>query len=273
VIYFFIRGETVKNIDLKSLIAGIIIGALGISAVFASSALKSAEFNDTRVFYNGTQIELNNLPMVSVYADDETAARNYMPLRTILESMGYGVSWNEDVLVFSKDYLDASPDWINYADLQIIMDCDVRAEKFFYDEQRHAVVAVWDAKYRWDIPTAVIGDSVYVEKASVDHMIDLSNGLSFDRYTPEYIAELNEERSRLVSLREIMDVLERQEGVIFDEQGMSNKMQLYAFELFFAGESIGVIERVYAEKADTWEYVEKDAVNAYFEKYGLPAIK
>ena len=267
-----------KKLDFKSLLIGILIGAIGLSTAFAATTLTRADFNQIKIFVNDTQIDLKNQPMASIYKDEEINPRTYMPVRTILESMGYGVAWDGDVWVFSKEYLTASDDWVAFTDLQTIMQVDPRINCFEYLEDRHVVHAYWDVKYHWDIPTAVAGQDIYVKKSGVDYMLDLRISLCFDDYTPERIAELKAQRAQLVTITELWAVLEKQEGLITESNGMTNKLQAIfdneaqVLNMFFDGEFIGVVERVLLDVDMYTVYVKKADINPYLEKYGLEKL-
>lgn len=78
----------------KSFFAGVIVATIGVSTVFAASGIKSALFNTNKVFYEGREIDITTTPMLSVIKEGETASSNYMPLRAVLEEMGYEVRWD-----------------------------------------------------------------------------------------------------------------------------------------------------------------------------------
>lgn len=80
--------------DLKSIFCGIIIGSVGITTVFAAGGIKSATYNNNSVIFNGKKLDLSETPMVSVVKDNEASASNYMPVRSVLEQMGYDVDWD-----------------------------------------------------------------------------------------------------------------------------------------------------------------------------------
>ena len=82
---------------MKKFIAGILLG-LFIPAgvfVFANTVIKSAEYNNTTISLNGQKIEMSQ-SFVSI-VDEATPDyfSNYMPLREILEKLGYKVDWEE----------------------------------------------------------------------------------------------------------------------------------------------------------------------------------
>lgn len=79
--------------SLKSFIMGAIVATVGTATVFAAGGIKSAEYNQSKVFFDGKEIELSS-PMISVVKEGETAFSNYMPVRTVLEAMGYEVEWD-----------------------------------------------------------------------------------------------------------------------------------------------------------------------------------
>ncbi len=78
---------------LKSFVAGIMVGAIGLTTVFAAGSIKTATFNENQVIYNGQTLSLSQ-PMVSVVKEGEKNASNYMPVRAVLEAMGYTVDWD-----------------------------------------------------------------------------------------------------------------------------------------------------------------------------------
>ena len=78
---------------LKSFVAGIIVGVIGLTTVFAAGSIKTAIFNENQVIYNGQTLSLSQ-PMVSVVKEGEKNASNYMPVRAVLEAMGYAVDWD-----------------------------------------------------------------------------------------------------------------------------------------------------------------------------------
>lgn len=83
-----------KKFHLKSLVAGILIGSVGITTAFAAGGIKKANFSNTTVTLDGKQIPLNN-SLVSIVKDGEKDSKLYMPVREILEHIGYDVNWNE----------------------------------------------------------------------------------------------------------------------------------------------------------------------------------
>ena len=48
---------------LKSFVAGIIVGVIGLTTVFAAGSIKTAIFNENQVIYNGQTLSLSQ-PMV-----------------------------------------------------------------------------------------------------------------------------------------------------------------------------------------------------------------
>ena len=78
--------------------AGIIAGAIISVSIFGFSAsvIKNAEYNNTTISLNGQKIPLTQ-PFVSII-DEQTPDffSNYMPLREILEKLGYKVDWDND---------------------------------------------------------------------------------------------------------------------------------------------------------------------------------
>lgn len=78
---------------LKWFVAGVMVGAIGLTTAFAAGSIKTATFNDNQVIYNGQALTLSQ-PMVSVVKEGEKNVSNYMPVRAVLEAMGYTVDWD-----------------------------------------------------------------------------------------------------------------------------------------------------------------------------------
>ena len=83
-----------KKLNAKSLVLGFIIGIVGISTIFAANEIKSANFSNTTVTLGGVSVPLEN-PLVSIVKDDEKDMQLYMPVRELLEYIGYSVNWDE----------------------------------------------------------------------------------------------------------------------------------------------------------------------------------
>ncbi len=84
-----------KKFDVKSLAAGIIIGTMGVTTVFAATGIKSAVLSNTKVTLNGGSLPLGK-SLVSVTMDDEQNASLYVPLNELSEKLGYTVNYDEE---------------------------------------------------------------------------------------------------------------------------------------------------------------------------------
>ncbi len=82
-----------KKFELKSLIAGIIIGTTGITTVFAASTIKSANISNMNITLNGISIPLSK-PLVSVAMENEQAESVYVPLNELFVNLGYGINYD-----------------------------------------------------------------------------------------------------------------------------------------------------------------------------------
>lgn len=82
-----------KKFDIKSLAAGVLIGSLGITTVFAATGIKSAVLSSTRIVLNGEVLPLDK-PVLSVTLDNAQDAGLYVPANTLLEKLGYTV-WHD----------------------------------------------------------------------------------------------------------------------------------------------------------------------------------
>lgn len=84
-----------KKFELKSLIAGIIIGTLGITTVFAASGVRSANISNMNVTLNGASFPLSK-PLLSVALENEESENVYAPVNELLTNLGYGVNYNAE---------------------------------------------------------------------------------------------------------------------------------------------------------------------------------
>lgn len=84
-----------KKFDVKSLAAGIIIGTLGITTVFAATGIKSANLSNTKVTLNGVSLPLGK-SLISVTMDNEQDASLYVPANELFVSLGYAVNYDSE---------------------------------------------------------------------------------------------------------------------------------------------------------------------------------
>lgn len=82
-----------KKFDVKSLVAGIIIGTLGITTVFAATGIKSAILSNTKATLNGDSLPLSQ-SLIWVTMDNEQNASLYVPANELLEMLGYTVNYD-----------------------------------------------------------------------------------------------------------------------------------------------------------------------------------
>lgn len=106
-----------KN-NFKVFIGGFIAGAIGLTTVFAAGNIISAEFNSNQVMFKGRSLDLSNSPMVSIVREGEDNATNYMPVRAVLEQMGYTVNWNGntntvEIIENAPKVSEEFSEWIN----------------------------------------------------------------------------------------------------------------------------------------------------------------
>jgi len=92
-----------KKFDVKSLVAGIIIGTLGITTVFAATGIKSAILSNTKATINGDSLPLSQ-SLIWVTMDNEQNASLYVPANELLEMLGYTVNYDG-----VKDTIDLIP--------------------------------------------------------------------------------------------------------------------------------------------------------------------
>lgn len=84
-----------KKFDIKSLTAGIIIGTVGMTTVFASSGIKSVNLSNMNITLNGVPLPLGK-PMLSVTMDNEQNASLYVPANELLINLGYHIDYDSE---------------------------------------------------------------------------------------------------------------------------------------------------------------------------------
>ncbi|MBE5979856.1 MAG: hypothetical protein E7249_12035 [Paenibacillaceae bacterium] len=82
-----------KRFDVKSLVAGVIIGTMGITTVYAATGIKSATLSNTKVTLNGEALPLSK-SLISVTMDNEQNESLYIPANELFEKIGYTVSYD-----------------------------------------------------------------------------------------------------------------------------------------------------------------------------------
>ena len=179
----------------KGFITGILLGIIcAFSVVYASdniAKIKSAEYNNFLVFYDNDEIDLNGKKLVSIVNENENIMTNYMPLRAILESLGYAVVWDEQptyppngpagdpqILILTEEYLKNSDKWVNYQELvDNVFDYLYSISDSFYPyshayiENSRSVELYYGGRFKVVLRTAVIDgdkDKIYINKTDLD---------------------------------------------------------------------------------------------------------
>jgi hypothetical protein len=83
------------------------LDSISTTGAFASGSIRGASFNDYTVNINGADVDLQDDMMISVLRGTEAHPQFYMPLRAVLEHMGYFVGWDGEqssVIIASEDY-------------------------------------------------------------------------------------------------------------------------------------------------------------------------
>jgi len=163
--------------NIPGFIVGVLFTVFCIFAVTQVSAVVAtrislAEYNDTTVMFDDVQINLTETPLVSISNEgNERFITNYMPLRTILEAMDYGVAWvdeweNRRVLIYSEQHLIESEEWL---DLRVVEELPEGSGfgTMYFDAERN-IVLVFSGRHTSYISTAVIGNSIFVERSGVN---------------------------------------------------------------------------------------------------------
>lgn len=115
---------------MKKFSLGLLIGILLSSSiiVFGANIIKSAEYNNTNVSINGVVQELEN-PLVSIIEEGSPNMVNYMPIREILENLGYNVNWIE-----SKNTIDISKKEVEVEEkvIEEVVEEKTKTEEYLY---------------------------------------------------------------------------------------------------------------------------------------------
>lgn len=80
--------------NFKSFIAGIIVGGMCMTA-FAGGIISSAEYKSYDINLNGENV-ISNAELVSVLEKNSNNMKLYMPVRDVLEELGYTVEWDKN---------------------------------------------------------------------------------------------------------------------------------------------------------------------------------
>lgn len=83
-----------KIFNFKSLILGAVIGAIIVTAIFATRNINSPKFTQSKIYFYGEEVPLKN-SLVSVAKDNNTDPQLYMPMKEFLEYMHFNVDRND----------------------------------------------------------------------------------------------------------------------------------------------------------------------------------
>ena len=138
-----------------TLITGIIIGAMLTTAITAVAAsILTADYNENKITYNGQELQLDR-PMISIVDDEmeQGAFANYMPVRAVLEAMGYSVVWdsaNNTVVVTTSEEQPAKNLALSQTVTIMVMNAPVN------------VLVLTDADFTvWELSYTVMGEEYF----------------------------------------------------------------------------------------------------------------
>lgn len=100
-----------KKFDLKSFIAGLLIGTLGITTAYAAAGIKSANLCDIKAALNGSVIPHTH-PLISVTLEEEQEAELYLPANEFLTYLGYTLHYDHE-----KNTVDLIPGSDNFSNV------------------------------------------------------------------------------------------------------------------------------------------------------------
>jgi len=296
----------------KGFLVGIILGLLCFSSVVYAAdnimKIKQVEYNDTSVLFNGEKIDLNGKNLISIINEGEKNITNYIPLRAVFESLGYGVSWESNkfntsvIEILTEEYLINSDKWVNYQRMLDILDIyspctnynDLKLE-FKYVESAKAVQK-WFS-YPPSTPvlyftTAVINNDknkIYIKKSELDSYFthELDGVPLIDEFTEDVIENLKKFYEGVVTFSEINKIIG---GYLMSYHSQYDNLQRWLtsglqiaynytderFEIYYDAELQGYAES--AEFAPGWNragyrFMKKEDLNYYLKKYGFTEIK
>lgn len=82
-----------KRFDVKSFVAGVLVGALGLTTAFGATGVKSVGLSDMTITLRGASLSLSR-SLVWVTMDDEENPSLYVPADEVFERLGYGVYYD-----------------------------------------------------------------------------------------------------------------------------------------------------------------------------------
>jgi hypothetical protein len=83
------------------------LDSISSTGAFANGGIRGAAFNDYTVNVNGVNVDLYDDKLITVLRGTEAHPQFYMPLRAVLEHMGYYIAWDSvesAVIIASEDY-------------------------------------------------------------------------------------------------------------------------------------------------------------------------
>lgn len=99
-------GCKVMKLDFKIFIAGIIIGGIGLTTVYATGTIKKAYFNENKIIFENEEIRgitRDDFVLMSVIKEGEENSSNYAEVTKLLSSLGYYVKIDRE-----KNIIDIS---------------------------------------------------------------------------------------------------------------------------------------------------------------------
>ncbi len=81
------------NIAFKYLAIVFVLVLLNVAPVSAADKIKTADYSNAKITLDGVRLNLKN-PPVFVVRDGESNASLYLPIRELLEKLGYSVQWD-----------------------------------------------------------------------------------------------------------------------------------------------------------------------------------
>ncbi len=106
-----------KKFDVKSIVAGVIIGTMGVTTVFAATGIKSTVLSNTKVTLNGDSLPLSK-SLIWVTMDNEQNGSLYVQANDLLEKLGYtvhydGVKDTVELIPGNNSYQEAIGDMVS----------------------------------------------------------------------------------------------------------------------------------------------------------------
>ncbi len=206
---------------MKKFIMGLFTGlAITTTAVFGSNLIKSAEYNTSKIVFDGVELDTAGQPMVSIQEEGVSGTKNYMPVRSVLEQMGYNVTWdgtNNTVIIKSTSNIN-NTDSVNTEDKTNNVIADVSKDNIYNINEKIVFTDNTEIK----ILNTYTTDSAGTFSAD--------DGETFYAMEMEVTAKSNPESGQYWTPPYFIDSVKTDEGVVYNQPMSFGESKIYPNE-------------------------------------------